>query len=228
MNNNRISEFIKKIRKDNNLTQKDLADKYNVTYQAVSKWENGKNLPDIELLKQMSKDYNVSLDDLLDGHFRRGNKYLIFIVVLLLIGFLITGTIIFMNRNKDENIKLEEITTMCQDFTVKGTIAYNNNNMSLQISDINYCGDDFKDKYTDFECILYESGETQDTKIAHFEYKDETTLEDFLSKVSFKVDNYKKTCNILKDNTLYIKIKAKTNRGVDITHEIPLTFEDNC
>ena len=42
MDNEKISEFIKKIRKDNNLTQKELAAKYGVTYQAVSKWENGK------------------------------------------------------------------------------------------------------------------------------------------------------------------------------------------
>ena len=45
-----IKEIVAKnlvdLRKKNNLTQKQLADKYNVTYQAVSKWENGKNMPD--------------------------------------------------------------------------------------------------------------------------------------------------------------------------------------
>ena len=61
----KISEFIKKLRKDNSLTQKQLAEKYNVTYQAVSKWENGINMPDVLLLKRMSKDFNVSLDDIL-------------------------------------------------------------------------------------------------------------------------------------------------------------------
>ena len=42
MDQNEFGKLIKEIRKKNNLTQKDLADKYNVTYQAVSKWENGK------------------------------------------------------------------------------------------------------------------------------------------------------------------------------------------
>jgi transcriptional regulator with XRE-family HTH domain len=51
MNPEKIGQFIKEIRVKNNLTQKDLADKYNVTYQAVSKWENGKNLPDILLIR---------------------------------------------------------------------------------------------------------------------------------------------------------------------------------
>ena len=43
MNQEKIGTFIKNLRKKNNLTQQALADKYNVTYQAVSKWENGKN-----------------------------------------------------------------------------------------------------------------------------------------------------------------------------------------
>ncbi len=41
MNQEKFGKFIKDIRKKHNLTQKQLADKYNVTYQAVSKWENG-------------------------------------------------------------------------------------------------------------------------------------------------------------------------------------------
>ena len=53
MNQEKISKFIKDIRIKNNLTQKDFADKFGVTYQAVSKWENGKNLPDINILKEI-------------------------------------------------------------------------------------------------------------------------------------------------------------------------------
>lgn len=67
MNQEKIGEFIKKLRQDNNLTQKDLAKKYNVTYQAVSKWERGLNIPDISLLKQMSEDFNISIEELLSG-----------------------------------------------------------------------------------------------------------------------------------------------------------------
>ena len=44
MNPERIGQMIKEIRKKNHLTQKQFADKYGVTYQAVSKWENGKNI----------------------------------------------------------------------------------------------------------------------------------------------------------------------------------------
>ena len=61
MEQNKIAKLIKQIRKDNNLTQKQFADKYNVTYQAVSKWENGINLPDMYLLKQINIQRKILL-----------------------------------------------------------------------------------------------------------------------------------------------------------------------
>ena len=67
MDQEKIGDLIKKIRKENNLTQKELADKLGVTYQAVSKWETGKNIPDIAILKQISDEFNINIDDLLNG-----------------------------------------------------------------------------------------------------------------------------------------------------------------
>ena len=52
MNSEKIVKFIYDLRKKYNLTQKELADKLNVTAQAVSKWENGRGVPDIELLEK--------------------------------------------------------------------------------------------------------------------------------------------------------------------------------
>ena len=74
MDQEKIGKFIKEIRKKNNLTQAELAEKYNVTYQAVSKWENGKNMPDISLIKQMSKDFNISLEEFYDGEYKNIKK----------------------------------------------------------------------------------------------------------------------------------------------------------
>ena len=64
MDSEKIGNLIKDIRNKNNLTQKEFADKYNVTYQAVSKWENGKNLPDITLLHQICRDFNINFSEL--------------------------------------------------------------------------------------------------------------------------------------------------------------------
>lgn len=66
MNQEKFGKLIKDIRKKNKLTQKQLADKYNVTYQAVSKWKNGLNMPDTALMLEISKDFGISLEGLLD------------------------------------------------------------------------------------------------------------------------------------------------------------------
>lgn len=53
---NAFGEKIKEIRKNNKLTQKYLAEKLNVTYQAISKWERGLSLPDVMIIKKLESD----------------------------------------------------------------------------------------------------------------------------------------------------------------------------
>ena len=60
-----IGKKIQKIRSDNKLTQDDLAEKYFVTRQTISNWENGKSYPDLETLVKISDDFKISLDKLL-------------------------------------------------------------------------------------------------------------------------------------------------------------------
>lgn len=60
-----LGKKIVKIRKDNNLTQEDFAEKYNVTRQTISSWENSKSYPDLDTLVKISDDFDISLDVLL-------------------------------------------------------------------------------------------------------------------------------------------------------------------
>lgn len=62
-----FDEKIIKIRKDNNLTQEEMAEKLNVSRQAISNWKNKRNLPDIEMLIIISKIFSISLDELILG-----------------------------------------------------------------------------------------------------------------------------------------------------------------
>ena len=62
-----FGEQIKSIRKEKNLTQEQFAIKLNVSRQAVSNWENNKNLPDIGMLILMSNVFQISLDQLIKG-----------------------------------------------------------------------------------------------------------------------------------------------------------------
>lgn len=68
-----FDEQIKKIRKDKNLTQQDMADKLGISRQAVSNWENNKNLPDIEMLITMSQVFCLTLDELILGGTQMNN-----------------------------------------------------------------------------------------------------------------------------------------------------------
>ena len=58
-------DVLKEIRMKNNLTQDEMAEKLAVTRQAVSRWETGDSTPNIETLKQISKDFNISINTLL-------------------------------------------------------------------------------------------------------------------------------------------------------------------
>lgn len=60
-----FGQKLKKLRTENNLTQKDLADQLHVTFQTVSKWENDTNEPDLATLKDLTKILNCSLETLL-------------------------------------------------------------------------------------------------------------------------------------------------------------------
>ncbi len=63
----KIGKFIAECRKKNNLTQMQLAEKLGITDRAVSKWENGKALPDSSLMLALCGILGISVNDLLNG-----------------------------------------------------------------------------------------------------------------------------------------------------------------
>lgn len=62
-----LNKKLLELRKSNNLSQSALADKLHVSRQAISRWETGKTIPDIETLKEISILYNISLDELMES-----------------------------------------------------------------------------------------------------------------------------------------------------------------
>ena len=74
MNQEKIGKFIAIIRKEKKLTQKNLADKLGITDRAISKWENGKSLPDLSLLKPLCDTLDITINELLSGEFIKENK----------------------------------------------------------------------------------------------------------------------------------------------------------
>lgn len=75
MNQEHIGKFIAKCRKEQSLTQEELADKLNITYKAVSKWECGKSLPDASIMLDLCNILKISVNDLLSGEKVGNDKY---------------------------------------------------------------------------------------------------------------------------------------------------------
>ena len=63
----KIGKFIAECRKKNNLTQMQLAEKLNITDRAISKWENGKTMPDSSIMLDLCKELKISVNELLSG-----------------------------------------------------------------------------------------------------------------------------------------------------------------
>ncbi len=224
MNQENFGKIIKDIRKKYGLTQKQLAEKYNVSYQAVSKWENGLNMPDISLIKEISKDFNISLDEML-GNKKNTNK-IKYIAIILGVGILIASFLLLVFKKDDFQFKT--IDTSCNNFNVSGNISYNQNKTAIHISNIEYCGNDDNNLYKEIECILYESNNGYEKKISEYKgQKNNATLDEFLKEIKLVIDNYETSCKSYQDNNLYLSINALSKDNKTINYKIPLKL-NNC
>lgn len=143
----KIGELIKQLRKKDHLSQKQFADKYGVTYQAVSKWETGKNLPDIAILNEICKDYDLNIDEILNDKQKKkeSKKFKIGIFILILMIGCLIG---FKLLNHEDEFEFKTLNASCDYFNLYGSIAYNDDKSSIYISNITYCGEDAKKEFT--------------------------------------------------------------------------------
>ncbi|SEL36018.1 Transcriptional regulator, contains XRE-family HTH domain [Butyrivibrio sp. ob235] len=73
MDQQKIGSFLKELRKGKSLTQEQLAEQFGVSSRTVSRWENGNNMPDIDLLIELSDYYEVDLREILNGERKSEN-----------------------------------------------------------------------------------------------------------------------------------------------------------
>lgn len=227
MDQERIGKFIKEIRTKNNLSQNEFAKKYGVTYQAVSKWENGKNMPDIQILKQICSDYNLSIEELLNAKEKTKKKKIIpyIIISLIILISLITG-IILLNK-KEDTFKFKTLSSTTEYFKLTGSIAYNQDKTSIYISDIIYTGDDTTE-YKEIKSTLYEVNGKTKKEIATYNKSLLITLNDFVSGMSFHSDDHASICKEYTEENLLIEITATTIDNKSNKYEIPIIIGDNC
>ncbi len=63
----KTGKFIAGLRREKGITQEELGSRLGVTNKTVSRWENGNYMPDVETLRLLSKEFGVSMEELLDG-----------------------------------------------------------------------------------------------------------------------------------------------------------------
>lgn len=67
MDQKKIGRFLKELRKEKQLTQEALSEILGVSGRSISRWENGVNMPDLDLVIELANYYDVSIDEILDG-----------------------------------------------------------------------------------------------------------------------------------------------------------------
>lgn len=230
MKQEKLSNIIKKIRENHNLTQKELADSLGVTFQAVSKWENDKNIPDIKILKTISEKYDYDINELLgiEKQKTKENKYIIILAFTIIIVLL--SLIIAFNSFKDDNFKLKTLSSKCTNFNIYGSIAYNSNKLSMYISEINYCGEEDNSKYKEIKCSLYEknNNETKLIDECNKQYEEGKTIDTILNEINFNVEDYKKVCETYDEDNIFLSITATDINNEVKTFDIPLGAKETC
>ena len=73
MNQQKIGEFLKHLRNDKGMTQEQLAEHFYVSSRTVSRWETGRNMPDVEILIELADFYDVEIREIIDGERKSEN-----------------------------------------------------------------------------------------------------------------------------------------------------------
>ena len=201
-----LGKKIVKIRKDNKMSQEELAEALNVTRQTISNWENSKNYPDIETLILISDKFNISLDILLKGDKEmienidkkiKNNKKLkdIIIALIIIIFLLIISIFIY-----DKYDYYKTLNTDYGDYTV-AKCNFNNEKIKLYVK-VPYLEKKwYEDKVYDPEKV-----KPSDYFIVNTETKEKKL--DLMKKMNINIENYNNCIELLEYMKEYI-----TNNG---------------
>lgn len=233
MNQEKIGKFILNLRKKRNLTQAEFALVLGVTSQAVSKWENGRGIPDIELLKKISEEFNVDINEILEGKKTKRNKTIIPIIIIIVVAILIGIFIIY--KVNDNSFDFKPLHSDNREFNVKGIAAYSNEKKSIFISNIEYLGNkDNLSKYKKIECTLHETVNDVTKEISTCTNESEGNdgklkeLDELLTHIEFNVDNFNSMCRGFLNSDLYVIVNATDQYDKVITYKIPINLDENC
>ena len=135
-----------------------------------------------------------------------------------------------MIKDNNDDFQFKTLSSTCDKFRVSGSIAYNDSKSSIYISHVDYCGGDDTILYKNLRCVLYEVVDDVKKEVSKYNYvgEDGMSLEEFLSDVSFNVDNYSRVCDEYQENSFILEVDVIDDDSEMFTYKIPLVLEDNC
>ena len=227
MDPQKIGQFICSLRKKNGMTQSELAQKLMVTSQAVSKWENGRGIPDIEMLKQISELFHVDLETLLNGEEKKKKKIDTKIFLFLGLGISVCIVLVFyFFFQSHQGFSFSDVVSSNESFSIKGVAAYSDEQSSIFISDIVYLDEEnTHEEYVSIECLLYEADGKVKRKIGEsgiIQSDKVQSLNVFLKQIEFHIDSFEISCKNLSESNLYLAIHALTKEDKTETYIVPL------
>ncbi len=232
----KFGSIISSLRKEMNLTQKDLADKLGISDKAVSRWETGKSYPTLEMIYQISKFFNVPFNDLMTarvsdndendivaGIVKEFNKMskkttrILKVILIILLAFLlvVTGALIFSNTYNKFHVYKVHIEN--SDFnSIKGTYIDTNIKDTLNLGSVRIRNREIEEDDT-VSADLFYLKDSKESILQSYTNLDNIYFSNYISYI--KIDN-------LGDyiDNLYLRIKIINNNGEEKIYVGKLEF----
>lgn len=248
---NNIGKLIIKYRKENDVTQQELANILGVSNTAISKWESGTNLPDISLIKPLSELLDVSIMTLIgededevesapSKHISKTLLILITIIILLVASITILIFHNFQLKRKNEECNSKETTLVYKissddELKLNATAIINGSNIITTINYINYqdsnIGTNKAITATEIELrivvgdsVIYSSGKNSlNNKREELKNMIRSVFyENRINEVDEKIDN-RKFINNLNNAKIEIEYKSDNLSPKIITYPVTIT-----
>ncbi len=223
MNQNKIGEIIEKKRKEKHLTQKELAEALGVSNTAISKWENGNNLPDISMLEPLCKILDLDLLELITTQnsmhedcskkFAKVRKARLYRTISLSLFFIsvICLTNIFtyhriMSKRKEDlskEVEVYKINSSDSDFRVDGYVLFNESENIIFLEKVVYQRQDELD-------INYK---TLTTATYYVKVDKKTIIKQKIDLTNLKISNLNDILNLIKTTSYSSETNLEKSKG---------------
>lgn len=214
MNAENIGKYLKELRINHKFTQEELAKKLHITRQAISSWENGRFIPDIEKIYDLANLYNLKIEDIyacgkIENNYNSNKifiekihsqkkKYYVIISIIILIFLFLFLFYYFINSYKKTNIYT--ISSLDSSHKIIGNILKVNKNVYFELMINDYTSDNVCLYYEEKEITCIENSNTIkfNEKLGYEEYILTNNFNDFIKNLYVKINSDKIKLSISK------------------------------